>query len=251
MDNFEEIIFDRTPKIPGKAIKLMVPEISDLLCMNIRFLITEISQIRVIIVFSDPARLPKLLDFEYECILLANYTWIREFGLTDISGLIQTYPHLHLLVYLRPQDIPRAVTLFHMGVQGCFSQEVSRTEFTRGLYRLARGESFYSQDVIFRLLSAKPVDGDEPRKQVKLTQLEQTLVTLLLKGHTNEDISRRLSITLVAVERIRQRLNRKFRINDCRELIHPGQQVPGFVPYEREFPHEPGSITQKYTVFLR
>ena len=235
----------------GKAIKLMVPEISDLLCMNIRFLITGISQIRVIIAFSDPKRLPKLLDFEYDCILLANYKWVTGYGLQETANLIAEHPHVKMLVYFLPHEVDKAGSLYRMGIHGFFSDEVTKTEFQQGLISLARGENFYSQDIIRRLVSADNEPGGNGRKPVRVTPLEQRLFSMILKGQANEEIAMKLSMTMGAVERSRKRLNQKFRINDCVELIRPVEPATEFVPYELELPHEPGANAEKYTVFLR
>ncbi|MEI7897211.1 MAG: LuxR C-terminal-related transcriptional regulator [bacterium] len=238
-------------KLEGNGIKLLVPEISDLLCMKLRFLITEVSQIRVIIPFTSRARLLRLLNYESDCILLTDYKWLSNLGLYETASLLAKNPHLRMLVFMRQQDIPMTRELYRTGVHGLFSNAVLLNEFRMGLERISRGETFYSQDVVFRLLSHKSGAGEAQSRPIKMTQLEQEVVVRILKGNSNADIAAGLSMTTRAVEISRSRLNRKFQMADVSELIHAMSQEPEFVPYEMEIPTENGDNGLIFTVYRR
>ena len=251
MNNLHESRFARTENEPGAAIKPLVPDISDLFCMNLRFLITEIIQLRVIIAFSNNRRLSRLLDYENDCIFLANYPWIKKFGLQATFGLIAAHPQLKLLVYLTPNEVRKSIPIFNLGSKGFFTDAVTRVEFQQGLARLGRGETFYSQDFIRRLLTPELDPEPEVQKPVKISKLERRIFAMILKGLTDRQIATRLSMTLPAVTMARGRLNYKFGDRDCEDLIRPGGKEPKFVPYELDFPGDSGNGEQKYTVYLR
>ena len=203
---------------PGK-ITLVIPAISDLFCMSIRFLVQEIRDIQIIMVESDCRKIRNFLDTNSHCIVVTTSAWLGKSGACEVKELMEAYPGLRILMYLKAGEFPRAVSLFQAGIQGFFSDSITCGEFHDCLAELWSGKSFFSQDIIPVLLSREPekINGHGPGNN--LTAREHEILVLIEQGYTNKEIASKLCLSPRTIEGHRASLILKFGVRNTAELV--------------------------------
>ncbi len=206
---------------PGNVeekITLVIPGISDLFCMSIRFLVQEIRDIQIIMVVPDCRQLRKLLDANSRCIIVTQYAWLKKSGNEEVRELLESYPNLKILMYLKPEEYGRAGSLYQAGIHGFFSDNIIPEEFQYCITQLSSGQSFFSQDIIPRLLSPEPERGRQS-SEINLTSREHEILQLIVGGLTNKEIASRLCLSPRTVEGHRANLILKFGVRNTAELV--------------------------------
>jgi DNA-binding NarL/FixJ family response regulator len=117
------------------------------------------------------------------------------------------------------QDDPRYVReAFAAGATGYVLKEAADTEVLAAIREVADGGRYVNPQLGARLVAA---DAEEQRRAAEdpLSEREREVLHLLALGHTNQEISKQLFISVRTAETHRAHIMQKLRLENRAELV--------------------------------
>jgi two-component system, NarL family, response regulator NreC len=139
-------------------------------------------------------------------------------GIEGLPALLQAVPDAKVLV-LSMQDDPRYVReAFAAGASGYVLKEAADTEVVSAIRAVAAGERYVHPSLGARLFTA---EAEERRRaeQDPLSDREREVLQLLALGHTNQEIAKKLYISVRTAETHRAHIMQKLHLTSRAELV--------------------------------
>jgi two-component system, NarL family, response regulator NreC len=142
-------------------------------------------------------------------------------GTSGIEGtplVLHEAPDAKVLV-LSMQDDPRYVReAFAQGASGYVLKEAADTEVVEAVRQVAGGQQYLHPALGARLLESEARQRDEEASD-PLSEREREVLRLLALGHTNQEISKLLYISVRTAESHRAHIMQKLRLGTRAELV--------------------------------
>jgi DNA-binding NarL/FixJ family response regulator len=138
----------------------------------------------------------------------------RKSGYDAIPQLLEVSPEARILVVssqAAPSSVRRALSA---GAAGYLPKRSSDGEFVTALRRVAEGEGYVEPD-----LGAKLVTPNGSPRLEPLSERERDIVHLLALGYTNQEIGKKLFISVRTVETHRAHIMGKLKLETRAELV--------------------------------
>ena len=151
-------------------------------------------------------------------IVLMDVVMPGKSGIEGLPALLQAVPSAQVLI-LSMQDDPRYVReAFEAGASGYVLKEAADTEVITAVRAVAAGERYVHPALGARLLAAelaerKRADADP------LSEREREVLRLLALGHTNQEIAKKLFISVRTAETHRAHIMQKLDLGTRAELV--------------------------------
>jgi DNA-binding NarL/FixJ family response regulator len=151
-------------------------------------------------------------------VVLMDVVMPGKSGIDGLPALLQAVPEARVLI-LSMQDDPRYVReAFEAGASGYVLKEAADTEVVAAIRAVALGERYLHPALGARLVAAEA----EERKRAAsdpLSDREQEVLRLLALGHTNQEIAKRLYISVRTAETHRAHIMQKLGLTSRAELV--------------------------------
>jgi DNA-binding NarL/FixJ family response regulator len=151
-------------------------------------------------------------------LVLMDVTMPDGSGLDAVPTLLHEHEGVKVLV-LSMEDDPRYVRqAFSAGARGYILKEAADTEVVAAIREVARGGRYVHPELGARLIAA---ESEELRRAEEnpLSEREQEVLRLLALGHTNQEIAKRLYISVRTAETHRAHIMQKLRLTTRAELV--------------------------------
>jgi len=149
-------------------------------------------------------------------ILVLDLTMAGQSSLPSVPGLLAASPGTRILILTMHEDPAFARAALQLGAAGYLLKEAAAEEFIGAAHQVAKGATYLQPTMGAQLAVAglgTASTGDS------LTEREIRVLSLLAAGHTNQEIARRLYLSLRTVESHRARIREKLGIETRAELI--------------------------------
>ncbi len=121
-------------------------------------------------------------------------------GLSAIRRIVQTSPHIRILVVTMFEDDDSVFTAMRSGARGYVLKDMNDEEIKRAILAVGNGEAIFSPGIADRMISffaARPeVDA---AIFPDLTESERNVLRLMAQGASNEAIAHQLNFTVKTV----------------------------------------------------
>ena len=151
-------------------------------------------------------------------VILLDVVMPDQSGLDVLPTLLHEHPETKVLV-LSMQDDPQYVRqAFAAGASGYVLKEAADSEVVSAIRDVAGGGSYVHPTLGARLVAA---DAAEARRAEEdpLSDREREVLRLLALGHTNQEISKQLYISVRTAETHRAHIMQKLRLTSRAELV--------------------------------
>ena len=138
----------------------------------------------------------------------------RKSGYEAIPEVLNVSPSSRVLVVssqAAPSSVRRAISA---GASGYVPKRASDCELVEAIRRVAAGERYVEPDLGAQLVVADRNPALEP-----LSERERDVLHLLALGHTNQEIGRKLFISVRTVDTHRAHIMRKLQLETRAELV--------------------------------
>ncbi len=144
----------------------------------------------------------------------------RRGGLEAIRQIVQTSPHIRILVVTMFQDDDSVFAALRAGARGYILKDMDDEEITRAILAVGNGEAIFSPSIAERMMkffSARPSlpAGVFP----ELTVSERSVLALMAQGANNEEIARQLSFSNKTVRNYVSNIFSKLQVADRAQAI--------------------------------
>jgi two-component system response regulator NreC len=151
-------------------------------------------------------------------VILLDVVMPDQSGLEAIPTLLHEHPGAKILV-LSMQDDPRYVReAFAAGASGYVLKEAADAEVVAAIREVARGGRYVHPALGARLVAADTAAARRAEED-PLSDREREVLRLLALGHTNQEISTRLYISVRTAETHRAHIMQKLRLSSRAELV--------------------------------
>ena len=131
-----------------------------------------------------------------------------------IAELLKVSPRSKVLV-VSSQASPGAVRqVISAGASGYVTKRASEGELLAAIRQIAAGQRYVDPDLGAQLVVADDIAALEP-----LSEREQDVLQLLVLGHTNQEVGKKLFISVRTVDTHRAHIMRKLRLETRAELV--------------------------------
>ena len=139
-------------------------------------------------------------------------------GIDAVPQLLHEHPDVKVLV-LSMQDDPQYVRqAFSSGASGYVLKEAADTEVVAAIREVARGGRYVHPELGARLVAAE-TEAERRAEDDPLSDREREVLRLLALGHTNQEISKQLYISVRTAETHRAHIMQKLRLSTRAELV--------------------------------
>jgi two-component system, NarL family, response regulator NreC len=151
-------------------------------------------------------------------VILMDVVMPDQSGLDVLPTLLHERPETKVLV-LSMQDDPQYVRqAFAAGARGYVLKEAADTEVVFALREVASGGSYVHPTLGARLVVAETAEARRAEED-PLSDREREVLRLLALGHTNQEISTQLFISVRTAETHRAHIMQKLRLSSRAELV--------------------------------
>lgn len=141
-------------------------------------------------------------------------------GLAAIRQIVQTSPHIRILVLTMFQDDDSVFAAMRAGARGYLLKDRSDDDIARAIDAVGRGEAIFSPAIAERLMtffSARPVLSATLFPD--LTESERNVLRLMAKGIDNDSIAERLGFSPKTVRNYISNVFSKLQVADRAQAI--------------------------------
>lgn len=141
-------------------------------------------------------------------------------GLSAIREIVQTSPHIRILVVTMFQDDDSVFAALRAGARGYILKDMDDEEVTRAILAVGSGEAIFSPAIAERLIrffSARPALPASVFPE--LTESERNVLSLMARGVNNEEIAKQLSFSPKTVRNYVSNIFSKLQVADRAQAI--------------------------------
>lgn len=141
-------------------------------------------------------------------------------GLEAIRQIVQTSPHIRILVVTMFQDEDSVFAALQAGARGYVLKDMEDEDISRAILSVGNGEAIFSQAIAERIMKYFSIHPAIPAGLFpELTNSERSVLTLMAKGMNNEAIARQLSFTTKTVRNYVSNIFSKLQVADRAQAI--------------------------------
>lgn len=141
-------------------------------------------------------------------------------GMAAIRRIVETSPHIRILVISMLQDDESVFTAMRAGARGYVLKDAGDEEIMRAILAVGNGEAIFSPDIAGRMMSyfaARPAGQTELLPD--LTASERNVLRLMAQGRSNEAIARELGFTVKTVRNYTSNIFSKLQVSSRLEAV--------------------------------
>ena len=141
-------------------------------------------------------------------------------GLSAIRQIVQTSPHIRILVVTMFQDDDSVFAAMRAGARGYVLKDMHDEDIARAILAVGNGEAIFSPAIAERMMSffaARPALPIEVFPD--LTESERNVLQLMAQGASNEAIAHQLSFSAKTVRNYVSNIFSKLQVADRAQAI--------------------------------
>jgi DNA-binding NarL/FixJ family response regulator len=141
-------------------------------------------------------------------------------GLAAIREIVQTSPHIRILVVTMFEDDDSVFAAMRSGARGYVLKDMNDEEIKRAILAVGSGEAIFSPAIAQRMIS---FFADRPASTADifpdLTDSERNVLKLMAQGLSNEAIARQLGFSVKTVRNYSSNIFSKLQVADRAQAI--------------------------------
>jgi len=201
-----------------KEYRLAIVDDHKMFRSGLRFLLNDISEIRVVGEASNGLEFLDLAANEIIDIVLMDINMPEMSGLEATCEALKLYPKLKIIVLSMHGEEEYYDQMVEAGVQGFLLKNSGVDDLNAALQAVINGGTYFSQELLVGILNKKKQKQFQT-EVVKLTQRELEVLKLICEGYCNTDIAEKLFISHRTVDRHRSNLLSKTGCPNSTSLV--------------------------------
>lgn len=141
-------------------------------------------------------------------------------GLPAIRQIVQTSPHIRILVVTMFEDDDSVFAAMRAGARGYVLKDMNDDQITRAILAVGNGEAIFSPAIAQRMMNFFSLRPDLPNDIFpELTESERNVLRLMAQGISNEAIAQQLSLSSKTVRNYVSNIFSKLQVADRAQAI--------------------------------
>ena len=152
-------------------------------------------------------------------VILMDVVMPGDDGIAATAAVLREVPDAKVLVLSMQDDARYVHEAFAAGASGYVLKEAAHTELVGAVREVAGGGRYVHPELGARLVAAQAEDRAKAEAD-PLSDREREVLRMLALGHTNQEIAKRLYLSVRTVETHRAHVMQKLRLETRAELVH-------------------------------
>ncbi len=152
-------------------------------------------------------------------VVLMDVVMPGDDGIAATAAVLREVPDAKVLVLSMQDDARYVHEAFAAGASGYVLKEAAHTELVGAVREVAGGGRYVHPELGARLVAAQAEDRAKAEAD-PLSDREREVLRMLALGHTNQEIAKRLYLSVRTVETHRAHVMQKLRLETRAELVH-------------------------------
>lgn len=148
-------------------------------------------------------------------------------GIQATRQILQTSPHIRVLVVTMFQDDASVFMAMRAGARGYVLKDAEKEDILRAIRAVGRGEAIFSPAIASRVIDFFASKGSAAPKEAfpTLTQREREILQLLVQRRRNPEIARDLGLSQKTISNYLANIFAKLQVADRAEAILRAQEA--------------------------
>ena len=202
------------------TLTVLIADDHPLFRKGLRALLTSLPNMQLAGEATSGAEAIRLAEQLQPDVILMDLQMPEGGGLAAIRQIVQTSPHIRILVITMFQDDDSVFAALRAGARGYVLKDMNDEEIMRAILAVGSGEAIFSPAIAQRLMrffSARPALPVEIFPE--LTESEGNVLTLMAQGANNDEIARQLSFSSKTVRNYVSNIFSKLQVADRAQAI--------------------------------
>jgi len=200
-----------------KKIKVLLVDDHQIILDGIKSLLENADEIQVVATANDGNEALNTLKLITIDVILMDIDMPKLNGIDATRQIHEKYKDVRVIMLTMHNESAMIKNLIEIGAHGYLLKNSSKEELLDAIYKVAKGEKYFSSEVTMSLLN--PEKSKTSDIQIDFTQREIEIIQLLADGHTNKEIGVKLFISHRTVDTHRTNILKKVGVNNVAGLI--------------------------------
>lgn len=197
-----------------EKIKVFIADDHQLFRDGIKYILSESEKFTTIGEASNGKELLEKLERTEVDIILLDINMPVMNGIEAAKEILEKNPNQAILVLSMYDSEEYYNAFIDIGVKGFLLKDSSNHELMSAMNKILKGDSYFSQELLMKIIKNK-----DEAKDLHLTPRELDVLELICKGFSNFEISEKLFISQRTVERHRANLLEKTESSNSIKLV--------------------------------
>jgi DNA-binding NarL/FixJ family response regulator len=197
-----------------EKIKVFIADDHQLFRDGIKYILSESEKFTTIGEASNGKELLEKLERTEVDIILLDINMPVMNGIEAAKEILEKNPNQAILVLSMYDSEEYYNAFIDLGVKGFLLKDSSNHELMSAMNKILKGDSYFSQELLMKIIKNK-----DEAKDLHLTPRELDVLELICKGFSNFEISEKLFISQRTVERHRANLLEKTESSNSIKLV--------------------------------
>ncbi|MBN1415600.1 MAG: response regulator transcription factor [Bacteroidales bacterium] len=181
---------------------------------GLKFILNEREDMEVVAEASNGKEFLQLLDYASPDVVLMDIGMPVMNGVEATRLALEKYPGLKILVLSMYDESEYYNSMIELGVKGFVLKDVDNEELYQAILKVLAGGTHFTQELLLSIIKNKT-----SQSKILLTRREKDVLSLIIKGFSNQQISDKLCISQRTVERHRANLLTKTDSKNSISLV--------------------------------
>jgi DNA-binding NarL/FixJ family response regulator len=218
---------------PVKPLRVILADDHTLVRAGLRVLLEKLPGVEVVGEASDGRGVLKLVAAQRPDLVVMDIAMPGLNGLEAAARMAKEFPGVRVIILSMHDNDEYVWRALKAGVAGYLLKKAATAELAAALQRVARGETYLSQEISARLPKSFFLDGIGRRKTPLelLTGRQREVLQLIAEGQNTKGIAEMLKLSAKTVEYHRMKLMNCLNVHDVSGLVRFALRV-GLIPQE-------------------
>jgi DNA-binding NarL/FixJ family response regulator len=200
-----------------KKIKVMLVDDHQIILDGLKSLLENADEIQVVATANNGNEALNALKLLTVDVILMDIDMPKLNGIDATRQIHEKYKDVKVIMLTMHSESTMIKNLIEIGAHGYLLKNSSKEELLDAIYKVAKGEKYFSSEVTLSLLH--PQKSKTSDIKIDFTQREIEIIQLLADGLTNKEIGDKLFISHRTVDTHRTNIMKKVGVNNVAGLI--------------------------------
>ncbi|WP_245574915.1 LuxR C-terminal-related transcriptional regulator [Flavobacterium tegetincola] len=182
------------------------------------------SEISVLDTFNHLRELELSLDARKAGVLLIDLELEGLHSIKSLKKMVEEHPKTKILVYTSASEKLFGVTSLKAGASGFISKKETLLKVEQAILQIAEGKTYFSDLVHKSVISSARMNNEE-RMYRKLSSREKEVLSYLINGKKNNEISELLNLNEKTISTYKLRLLNKLNVTNLIDLVNKAKTL--------------------------
>lgn len=201
-----------------ETVRILIADDHTLFRDGVRALLQSIPDFQVVGEAATGEQVIKQASASQPDVILMDLQMPGVKGIEATRRIVQTSPHIGILVVTMFQDDDSVFAAMRAGARGYILKGADQDEMVRAIRAAANGEALFAPEIAKRLMSFF-AGYKSPEIFPELTEREREVLQLIAQGHNNAEIAEKLVIAPKTVRNHISNIFSKLQVADRAQAI--------------------------------